>query len=398
MTDPVRILSADAPKGGLRLNAETFSRETGIAHEIELATGPVIKQRVLAGEAGADIVVIPRPEFGDLVAAGRLAADDIAVIGLVTVGVTIKLSFAFLGLFAVLVAAHCFVRQRMLGSGVGYWQAIRRNLAPILVVAVLAGVVLGTWLVRGAVMTGYVAYPSNTALWLDAHHRRQSPARPVEGEPCGQAGPQQTLRTGRQVHEPDLGAVSVDADSHDGPWPVGVQRDRGDVIAQRRDAGERLAGGQVPPDQVAVVAAQAEHARAVGGEQAAFDLAPAVREPPLLDQRGRVLRGGRAGEGERRGGRSHVPVHGDVQVFGTRAPVYSDLSGARREGMSTRLPRTNCGFLERWPPRVALQTHPKGAGHDSLACGDALSPRCRGSRLGFRSSGTEGAGPHLGGR
>jgi len=90
MTDPVRILSADAPKGGLRLNAETFSRETGIAHEIELATGPVIKQRVLAGEAGADIVVIPRPEFGDLVAAGRLAADDIAVIGLVTVGVTIR--------------------------------------------------------------------------------------------------------------------------------------------------------------------------------------------------------------------------------------------------------------------------------------------------------------------
>jgi molybdate transport system substrate-binding protein len=72
------------------LNAETFTSETGVPHEIELATGPVIKQRSLAGEAGADIVVIPRPEFEELVAANQVGLDDITVIGLVTVGVTIK--------------------------------------------------------------------------------------------------------------------------------------------------------------------------------------------------------------------------------------------------------------------------------------------------------------------
>ncbi len=87
---PIRILSADAPKAGLRKNAEAFSRETGVAHEIELLTGPKIKERVLSGAADADLIVIPRPEFDDLTGAGFLATDDIAVIGHVTVGVTVR--------------------------------------------------------------------------------------------------------------------------------------------------------------------------------------------------------------------------------------------------------------------------------------------------------------------
>jgi molybdate transport system substrate-binding protein len=87
---PVLILSADAPKAGLRENAELFTKKTGIPHQIELATGPVIKQRILAGDANVDIVVIPRPEFDDLVSAGRVDPEDISVLGFVTVGVTIK--------------------------------------------------------------------------------------------------------------------------------------------------------------------------------------------------------------------------------------------------------------------------------------------------------------------
>jgi molybdate transport system substrate-binding protein len=86
----VRILSADAPKTGLRKNAELFSAEAGIAHTIELATGPVIKERVMAGKADADLVVIPRAEFDELIAAGHFAAADVAVIGHVTVGVTVR--------------------------------------------------------------------------------------------------------------------------------------------------------------------------------------------------------------------------------------------------------------------------------------------------------------------
>ena len=88
--ESLRILSADAPKTGLRKNAERFSAEAGIPHEIELATGPVIKERVLAGKANADLVVIPRAEFDDLIAAGHFAAADVVVIGHVTVGVTVR--------------------------------------------------------------------------------------------------------------------------------------------------------------------------------------------------------------------------------------------------------------------------------------------------------------------
>ena len=83
-------MSADAPKGGLRKNAELFSAETSIYHEIELATGPVIKRRVLCGEANADLIVIPRAEFDYLIAADQFKASEVAVIGLVTVGVTIR--------------------------------------------------------------------------------------------------------------------------------------------------------------------------------------------------------------------------------------------------------------------------------------------------------------------
>ena len=88
--EPLRILSADAPKTGLRKNAEIFSAEAGIPHEIELVTGPVIKERVLAGKANADLVVIPRAEFDDLIAAGHFTPADVAVIGHVTVGVTVR--------------------------------------------------------------------------------------------------------------------------------------------------------------------------------------------------------------------------------------------------------------------------------------------------------------------
>jgi molybdate transport system substrate-binding protein len=89
-SEPLRILSADAPKTGLRKNAELFSADAGIPHEIELATGPVIKERVLAAKANADLVVIPRAEFDDLIAAGHFAAEDVVVIGHVTVGVTVR--------------------------------------------------------------------------------------------------------------------------------------------------------------------------------------------------------------------------------------------------------------------------------------------------------------------
>jgi ABC-type molybdate transport system substrate-binding protein len=86
----IRILSAGAVKQGLRKCAELYSAEAGVGHEIEFATGPVIKERVVVGEANADIVALPRHQFDDLIVANRIRADDVAVLGSVTVGATVK--------------------------------------------------------------------------------------------------------------------------------------------------------------------------------------------------------------------------------------------------------------------------------------------------------------------
>ena len=86
----IRILSAGAMKQGIRTCAEIYSAETGAPFAIEFATGPVIKERVVAGDANADIVAVPRHQFDDLIVANRIRAEDVAVLGCVTVGTTVK--------------------------------------------------------------------------------------------------------------------------------------------------------------------------------------------------------------------------------------------------------------------------------------------------------------------
>lgn len=86
----IRILSADAPKLGLRTLAEQFTVETGIGHAIELLQAPKITARVLSGDADADLIVIPRAQFDDLIATGHIGAEDVAVLGRVTVGVAVR--------------------------------------------------------------------------------------------------------------------------------------------------------------------------------------------------------------------------------------------------------------------------------------------------------------------
>jgi molybdate transport system substrate-binding protein len=86
----IRILSAGAVKEGMRRCAELYNAETGVPFTIEFATGPVIKERVVAGEANADLVAIPRSQFDDLIVANRIRADDVAALGCVTVGATVR--------------------------------------------------------------------------------------------------------------------------------------------------------------------------------------------------------------------------------------------------------------------------------------------------------------------
>lgn len=86
----IRILGAGGVKEGLRRTSELFTAESGIAHHIEIAPGPLIEERALADTADADLVVIPLPQFESLVEAGRVSAEDVALLGYVTVGVTIR--------------------------------------------------------------------------------------------------------------------------------------------------------------------------------------------------------------------------------------------------------------------------------------------------------------------
>jgi molybdate transport system substrate-binding protein len=86
----VRILSAGAVKGGVGRSAELFGSETGIVHEIEFATAPVIRERVISGNSDADVITLPRPLFDELIAAGHVWPEDVAALGSVTLGVTIR--------------------------------------------------------------------------------------------------------------------------------------------------------------------------------------------------------------------------------------------------------------------------------------------------------------------
>lgn len=86
----IHILSADAPKTGLRRCAEAFAAETGQPFEIQLATAPVIRERVASGIADADIIVAPLPVMEEFACAGRVDPRSISVIGSVTVGVVVR--------------------------------------------------------------------------------------------------------------------------------------------------------------------------------------------------------------------------------------------------------------------------------------------------------------------
>ncbi len=119
-------------------------------------------------------LVIERPAREDV------AFHALVVVALATVGVTIKLSFAFLGFFACLAAGWRFLGARSEDFAAGFWSVVRADIAPLLGTIAVVAVVLGTWLARGVTMTGYVAYPSTTALSLDVDWR--VPEQQVVGE------------------------------------------------------------------------------------------------------------------------------------------------------------------------------------------------------------------------
>jgi molybdate transport system substrate-binding protein len=92
MSEPasLRILSAGAPKTGVRLCAEAFSRQTGSDFELEFATAPVIKQSMEEGTADADVLVAPASVMDELLAGGSVDSGSVAELGSVTAGVVVR--------------------------------------------------------------------------------------------------------------------------------------------------------------------------------------------------------------------------------------------------------------------------------------------------------------------
>lgn len=86
----IRILSADAPKTGLRRCAAAFADRNGTWSSIELATAPTIKKRIEAGEAAAEVVIVPLTMMRELAEAGFVRPESITPIGSVTVGVVVR--------------------------------------------------------------------------------------------------------------------------------------------------------------------------------------------------------------------------------------------------------------------------------------------------------------------
>lgn len=86
----IRILSAGAPKTGVRACAEAFAAESGEPFEIEFATAPVIRERVASGTAQADLVVAPLAAVEGFARAGHVQAEGVAPVGSVTMGVVVR--------------------------------------------------------------------------------------------------------------------------------------------------------------------------------------------------------------------------------------------------------------------------------------------------------------------
>ena len=90
MAEPIRVLSAGAPKGGVSACIDAFSRDTGRDVDIVFATAPVLREKVERGEAHADIVIAPPAAMDAFEEAGRIAAGPRVRVGSVRAGVAIR--------------------------------------------------------------------------------------------------------------------------------------------------------------------------------------------------------------------------------------------------------------------------------------------------------------------
>ena len=87
----IRILSAGAPKTGVRHCAEAFTGKTGIPVLVEFATAPVLRDTINSGSSDADIVVAPIPTAEAFAAKGYTVGGTGSIIGSAMAAVTVKI-------------------------------------------------------------------------------------------------------------------------------------------------------------------------------------------------------------------------------------------------------------------------------------------------------------------
>lgn len=86
----LKVLAAGSALHGLRPAAAQFTRESGIPVAVSTDHGHNIRKHALAGEADADVVLVPTEWADELVAAGRADKSALVPIGAVRIGAVVK--------------------------------------------------------------------------------------------------------------------------------------------------------------------------------------------------------------------------------------------------------------------------------------------------------------------
>lgn len=88
--DGLKVLAAGSALHGLRPAAAAFARETGIPVQVATDHGHNIRKHALAGEANADLVLVPTEWADELVTAGRADKTTLIPIGSVRIGAVVR--------------------------------------------------------------------------------------------------------------------------------------------------------------------------------------------------------------------------------------------------------------------------------------------------------------------
>src|SRR5262245_52938838 len=87
----LKVLSAGALEAGLPQVIGSYTRSSGHTVRLEIATPPVIRRRLSAGET-ADVVIVPPAVLDDPAIAGRIEGGSRRTVGRAGVGIAVHMN------------------------------------------------------------------------------------------------------------------------------------------------------------------------------------------------------------------------------------------------------------------------------------------------------------------